>query len=121
VGEDYVRTLCATDVNLGFLRRLNGDLHTDRTVEIPACGAFLLSERTEEQAQLFAEGVEADYFEGHTELLEKVQRHLADPLRREEIARAGHSRALASGYDHNTALRRIFAELGLQLPAAPSE
>ncbi|CAN0474731.1 unnamed protein product, partial [Discosporangium mesarthrocarpum] len=49
----YTKTLCATRINLGFLRKLNRDTQTDRTVEIPACGAFMLAERSDDHLRLF--------------------------------------------------------------------
>ena len=68
-GEDYVKGLCATRINLCFLRKINRDLQTDRTMEIPACGAFMLAERTDEHLRLFAEGKEAAHFDSNEELL----------------------------------------------------
>ena len=110
-GEEYVRALCATDVNLGFLRKASRDLHTDRSVEIPACGAFLLAERTDEHLELFEEGREAEYFGDLLELTTKTHHYLAHPDLRREIARAGRGRALESDYAHGAALRRILATL----------
>ncbi len=110
-GDEYVRALCATDVNLGFLRRANRDLHTDRSVEIPACGALLLAERTSEHAELFEEGVEAELFADRDEMLVKVRRYVADPEARARIAAAGRERCLRSDYSHEAAVRRMLAAL----------
>jgi len=112
-GEDYARALCAFDINLGFLRRENRDLQTTRSVEIPACGAFMLAERSPEHLRLFAEGVEAEYFSDRAELLEKVRYYLAHPVERARIAEAGLRRCLRDGYDNVSRMRCMLAELGI--------
>ena len=72
-GEDYVRTINRTKINLGFLIKLNRDQVTNRSIEIPACGAFLLGERTPRHNEMFKEGIEADFFSDNAELLNKIK------------------------------------------------
>ncbi len=105
--DDYARAIAAFDINLCFLRKVNRDRHTTRSVEIPACGGFMLGERTEEHQRLFAEGVEADYFGSDEELLAKVRHHLANPEARQRIAAAGHARCLRDGYSYDERLAAI--------------
>ncbi len=104
--ERYVRAISATDVNLGFLRVQNRDLQTDRSVEIPACGGFLLAQRTDEHRRLFEEGAEAEFFGSQDELLAKVRHYLAHPDERRRIAAAGRARCLA-GYAFHDRLRDL--------------
>jgi spore maturation protein CgeB len=106
-GDVYVRALLATPLQLGFLRKQVDDRHTDRSVEIPACGAFLLAERSDEHLELFAEGREAAYFDDHAELRERARFYLNHPELRAAIARAGRVRCLRSDYSHHGACRRI--------------
>jgi len=110
-GEDYVRSVCASDIQLGFLRKKNRDLHTDRSIEVPACGAFLLAERSSEHLALFEEGREAEYFDTREELLHKLRYFLAHPAERRERALAARARCLASGYSHDRFLERALAQL----------
>jgi spore maturation protein CgeB len=104
-GDDYVKGLSATRINLGFLRKMNRALQTDRTMEIPACGAFMLAERTAEHRRLFEEGKEAAYFGSNEELLEKVRYYLHHEEERKKIAAAGRQRCLDSGYSHHERLK----------------
>ena len=101
-------------MNLGFLRKLNRDQTTTRSVEIPACAGFMLAERTAEHLQLFEEGREAEFFASPAELLQKCRRYLADETGRRSIARRGFERCIASGYSNAARLREAFR---LILPA----
>jgi spore maturation protein CgeB len=106
-GDDYVKTICSFDINLCFLRRMNRDLQTQRSVEIPACGAFMLAERTPEHLGLFEEGKEAEFFSSDDELLRKVRHYLAHPTERRMIAENGRQRCLKSGYSYHERLRKM--------------
>ncbi len=109
--EDYAKGLCATRINLCFLRKMNRDLQTARTMEIPACGAFMLAERTDEHLRLFEEGKEATYFSSNKELLVKVGYYLKHEAERQAIAYAGRERCLTSGYSHHDRLRFMIEQV----------
>ncbi len=106
-GGDYVKAICCFDINLNFLRRINRDLQTTRSVEIPACGGFMLAERTDEHLKLFEEDKEAVFFSSNDELLEKIRYYLAHPQQRKVIAECGRQRCLKSGYSNQDRLRKM--------------
>ena len=108
----FTRTICATKINLGFLRKLNRDTQTDRTMEIPACGGFMLAERSDDHLRLFEEGVEAAFFDSREELLAQVRKYLSDEPLRLKIAEAGHRRCLQSGYSDALRLEKMLGLLG---------
>lgn len=110
VGEDYAKAICATKVNLCFLRKANRDLETTRTMEIPACGGFMLAERTEEQRALFEEGREAEYFDTYDELLDKARFYVHHDMERSRIATAGHARCKRSGYSVQDRMEFMLAQ-----------
>lgn len=110
-GDEYIKGLSATKINLCFLRKLNRDLQTDRTMEIPACGSFMIAERTVEHKRLFLEDKEAVYFDVHNpnELIKKVRFYLKNNMERIKIANAGRERCLNNGYSHHDRLQFMLA------------
>ena len=110
-GDDYANAINSFDINLCFLRKINRDLQTTRSIEIPACGGFMLAERTEEHQTLFEEAKEADFFSTNEELLDKIKFYLANPNIRLKIALAGRERCEKSGYSHESILSKIILML----------
>ena len=98
-GDNYTKALCGAKICLAFLSKLNRDTYTRRCFEIPACGRVMLAERTEDLQKMFKEDEEACFFSSNEELLEKVQWLLANPERREAIAKAGLRRVWTDGHD----------------------
>jgi hypothetical protein len=110
-GDDYARFLCGSIIALGFLHKGNRDRQTQRSVEIPACGAFLLAERTDEHLKLFREGVEAEFFGDYAELLRKTRYYLEHDEERLRIANQGRVRCLEGGYSNEGRLNAVLLEL----------
>jgi spore maturation protein CgeB len=120
--QDFIKVLNATRINLNFLRKINRDRHTSRSLEIPACQGFMLAERTDEHLQLFTEGKEAEFFDSREELLQKVQYYLTHETERESIARAGLERCFKSGYSHHDRLKVMLGGLeGAEEAQGPGE
>lgn len=109
--QDYSNTIGCSKINLAFLSKINCDLHTSRSVEIPACGGFMLAERTTEHCELFTEDKEAIYFSSDEELLEKVHYYLKHNEERKAIAEAGLKRCLTSGYSYDDMIDKILKNL----------
>lgn len=105
--EDYNKALSAFDISLCFLRKINFDLQTTRTMEIPACGSMLMAERTKEHLQLFEEDKEAVFFSSKQELLEKCQYYLNHPKLIKNISNAGLMRCKTSGYSNVDTIKRV--------------
>jgi hypothetical protein len=108
--EDYTRAICATKININFLRKINRDEVTSRSVEIPACGGFMLAEKTGRHLSFFKEGEEAEFFSSNQELLELVRIYLLKDFEREKIAMAGYQRCIKSGYSMSAQLRSMLAQ-----------
>jgi len=106
-GDDFARACNSFKINLCFLRKINRDLQTTRSVEIPACGGFMLAERTTEHLELFKEGEEAEFFDSQEELLDKCQYYLRHESQRLRIASNGLRRCIESGYSNEKRLEQI--------------
>ncbi len=106
-GEDYSKAICATKINLNFLRKINRDEVTSRSVEIPACCGFMLAERTKRHQEFFGEGKEAEFFGTNEEMLQKVKYYLEKNEEREKIGRAGRERCVKSGYSMRAQLSKM--------------
>lgn len=96
--EDYVRAWHSGKVALCFLRKINRDRITQRTMEIAAIGRPMVAERTDEHDQHFRDGVEYLGFSDDAELVASVQRLLRDPSARLTLGQAGRQRCISSGY-----------------------
>jgi spore maturation protein CgeB len=105
--EDYSKSLQAFKISLCFLRKMNSDKQTSRTMEIPACGGFMLAERTDEHLELFKENYEAEFFSNDEELLKKCRYYLSHHEARKRIAAAGTLRCKTSGYSNEESIRRM--------------
>lgn len=107
VGKDYAEAISCSKISLCFLRKINRDLHTSRSVEIPACRGFMIGERTNEHLSLFKENEEAVYFKSNEELFEKVQYYLQHEDERKIIAEKGYKRCFFDKYSYEDMVERI--------------
>jgi hypothetical protein len=109
--DAYAKQICAFKINLCFLRRVNRDLQTTRTIEIPACAGFMLAERTDEQLALFAENEEAAFFDSESELLDQIRKFRDAPAERQRIAASGYQRCLRSGYSNRSRIEMVLHQV----------
>ena len=106
-GEAYIKTINGMDIALHFLRHGNRDEQDSRTFEIPACGVFMLAERSVVHESLFKEGKESAFFTAKEQLLEKVKYYLQHEEERKAIAATGFARCKQSGYSHEERLTQV--------------
>jgi spore maturation protein CgeB len=97
--DEYVDTLKRFEIALCFLREESRDLHTTRSLEIPATGSFMLAEASAEHREMFRDGIEAVLFDSDDDLVRKAKYYLSRPDIRRDVARAGYEkvRLLKSG------------------------
>jgi hypothetical protein len=101
VADLYALAIACTKINIALLSEIrvgasSGDLTTSRTFEIPACGGFMLHERTDEVVSFFEEDTEIACFGDETELVAKIRYYLAHDGEREKMRHAAHERCVAN-------------------------
>ncbi len=94
-GQADVRTLrlalSSARVGLCLVRRANRDGSCMRTFEVPAVGACMLTEDTQEHRYLFGqEGEAVLYFDSMSDMLEKTRLLCTDKKLRESLAAGAH-------------------------------
>lgn len=107
LGRDYRLALGGSRIALNLVRRANRDGHVMRSFEVPACGAFMLADRTEEHKALFAEDREVAYFGSPGELAEKVRYYLPRESDREPMRRAAYEKVTKGGHTYRDRLESI--------------
>ncbi|MBF0295980.1 MAG: glycosyltransferase family 1 protein [Magnetococcales bacterium] len=109
--EAYRQALCGAKMAACFVSRRNRDQYTRRTFEIPACGVVLLAERTPWMTEHFREGVEAVFFTGAEEFVDKIRYYLRNDDARRRIASAGRERVIRAGDDIHNRMRQWLREV----------
>jgi spore maturation protein CgeB len=112
-GSQYAKALRAARICLGIMSGkvegvCQGDETTTRSFEIPACGGFMLHERTPELLEIYDEGHEVACFGSVEELTSKIDYYLSHPDERLTIARAGHARCVPA-YSYDSRVQTILA------------
>ncbi|MDO8970242.1 MAG: glycosyltransferase [Saprospiraceae bacterium] len=109
IGENYRKAISGAKIALCFLSKLNTDTYTRRNFQIPAMQTFMLSEYSDDLADLFQEGVEAEYFRSTDELLDKTRFYLDHPELIKQVAQRGYERVVKDGHDVTSRMKFFLA------------
>ena len=106
VGEATSFIYAGTKINLNIaLKGIEGGT-TQRIMDIMGAGGFVLTNYCEETAELFEEDKEIVMFRTPDELIQKVDYYLEHEEEREQIARAGHEKAM-NDYTYEKKIKRL--------------
>jgi hypothetical protein len=108
--EAYARAVQGAKIALGLVSRANQDLHTTRSMEIPAMGVVFCAERTADHLRLYEDGVEAVFWRDADECADRCLELLADPARIRRIAEAGYRRVHLNKAFNEPMLSAVIAE-----------
>ncbi|HVS95273.1 MAG TPA: glycosyltransferase [Puia sp.] len=112
-GDAYARLLSGARVGLGLLSKRFPELHTTRTIEIPACGTAMAGERNSDTLNIFSEG-QALLFSDAKEMLEKVQRVIRDDDYCRQVTEAGYRRITGGAFDYTAILRNLLRQMEIR-------
>lgn len=107
----YVKVISGAKIAIGLLSTGNGDVHTTRSLEIPAIGTPFCAPRTADHEALYEDGREALLFGGPDECADLCLALLRDDPRRLALGAAGHARALRNGRFNERICRDILQAL----------
>ncbi|HUA32237.1 MAG TPA: glycosyltransferase [Candidatus Binataceae bacterium] len=109
-GADYRKAISGAKIVLNLVRRANRDDHVMRTFEVPACGGFMLAERTATHEQLFEENREAVFFDTADDMVARIREWLGRDEQRRQIAAAGHDKVVQGHHSYADRLDQILAQ-----------
>ncbi len=92
--DGYAAIIQSAKICLGLVNKTSGNLHTDRSIQIPALGTVLCAERTSEHMMMYKDREEAVFWDDVSECAALCRELLADEPRRVAMARRGHARAI---------------------------
>jgi spore maturation protein CgeB len=107
IAREYRLAVSGAKIAVNLVRRANRDDHVMRTFEIPACGGFMLTERSSTHDQLFSEDSEAAFFTTPDEFVAKVREYLARDEDRARIAAAGYRKITQGRHSYGDRLAEI--------------
>ncbi len=108
---DYAHIVSGSKIGLGYVSHSNHDEYTTRSTDIPACGGFLLAERTPTHLEMYEEGKEAEFFDSDAECADKIRFYLCHDEQRLKIAHAGYERCIRSDYSQERYTREAVQEI----------
>lgn len=93
LGAEMGTAISSSKITFNMVRAEHGCPYSTKTLEIPACGGFMLTNWSEDQAALFEDGKECVYYNTMEEMIEKAKYYLDNDDEREKIRRAGMAAA----------------------------
>jgi len=109
--EEYVRLISCADIAIGLTSEQNLDLHTTRSIEIPAIGTLLCAKRSADHMLLYEDGVEAIFFDTADDCAHKCLELLSKRALLAKIAENGHERCKRNGNYNETVLKSIVDQI----------
>ena len=88
-GRAFSEAVSTAPLQLGLLNSDNRDLHTCRSIEVPAAGGLLIGQRTAEHGTLLEDGASALLFDSEQELWQLIDGCMESPAWARDVAARG--------------------------------
>lgn len=112
---DMNAAIASSRIIFNMTRAEHGCTYSAKTLEIPACGGFMLTNWTPEQAELFEDGKECVFYNTMDDMLDKVRYYLENEAEREKIRRAGMQAVAPYTYKNSaTSLLKLMGIAGTE-------
>ena len=108
--KTFFAAIAAADISIGLLSKGNLDLHTTRSMEIPALRSLLVAERTEDHEVLYEDGREAFFWSDPAECARVLKALVADPVAVERARHAGRARAVANNHFNEPLMKFVIED-----------
>ena len=112
-GSEYSELISSSVAGLGLLSRKFPELHTTRTIEIPACGTTLITEDNMEIRSIFRDD-EVIYFTNLDQLIERVSEILSDRDSLMAISEKGFQRVINGKFEYREILEDALIKMKLK-------
>jgi spore maturation protein CgeB len=89
------------------------ELHTTRTMEIPACGTILATQRTSETGRFYNDS-EALFFDNFEDLSQKVNAIFSDPQKAQSLAEQGRRAVLRQPFSYPEIMANCLKQVGIE-------
>ena len=111
VGSAMAGACAQTAVMLNILDPITWPGPNMRSFELPACRAFVLSQRSPAILELFREGEDIECFDSLDEARDKVRHYIARPEERRRIAANAYDRVVLGGHTYDDRVTTLLAWL----------
>lgn len=112
-GESYARALCEATIGLGLMSKTFPELHTTRTMEIPACGTILATQKTSETARFFQDN-EVLFFSNFEDLAQKIKFYFSEPNSAQLLADRGRKKLLNQPFSYPKIMAACLNKAGIE-------
>jgi len=112
-GDRYAEALSGASVGLGLVTRRFPELHTTRTIEIPACGTLLATERNSETGRFFDDD-SAVFYEDYAHLALLLKSLMHDDPRLRSVTEAGYRRVREGAFSNAQLVRSVLERIEIK-------